>query len=67
MSADIHPLPAEADMPVAEPDTERSVYLDAYLEPFREWLDCDTITEILGNSSGSLWNVRLQSALADAG
>lgn len=50
MSADIHPLPSEAAA-----DQERSVYLDAYLEPFREWLDRDTVTEIMVNRPGEVW------------
>ncbi|MXO63886.1 P-type DNA transfer ATPase VirB11 [Qipengyuania oceanensis] len=48
MSADIHSLPS--DNPV-----ERSVYLDAYLAPFREWLERDTVTEILVNRPGEVW------------
>jgi len=50
MSADIHPLPHDS-----ESADDRSVYLDAYLEPFREWLDRDTITEILVNRPGEVW------------
>jgi type IV secretion system protein VirB11 len=50
MSADIHPLPA------GEPQSgERSVYLDAYLAPFRQWLDRDTVTEIIVNCPGEVW------------
>ena len=50
MSADIHPLPA------SEPQSgERSVYLDAYLAPFRQWLDRDTVTEIIVNRPGEVW------------
>ena len=48
MSADIHSL-----SPV--PRDERSVYLDAYLAPFRQWLDKDTVTEILVNRPGEVW------------
>lgn len=33
----------------------RSVYLDAYLAPFREWLDRETVTEIMVNRPGELW------------
>lgn len=33
----------------------RSVYLDAYLAPFREWLDRETVTEILVNRPGEVW------------
>ena len=32
-----------------------SVYLDAYLAPFRAWLDRDTVTEILVNRPGEIW------------
>ncbi len=62
MSADIHPL-AQAgtlngtpDGAVEAPITgERSVYLDAYLAPFRRWLDRDTVTEIMVNQPGEIW------------
>jgi type IV secretion system protein VirB11 len=33
----------------------RSVYLDAYLAPFRHWLERETVTEILVNRPGELW------------
>ena len=54
MSAEIHQLtdPPEADVPQVE---SGSVYLDAYLAPFREWLDRDTVTEILVNEPGEMW------------
>ena len=68
MSADIHPLaPGEGDTTgaTAPGDTanvaapaiggERSVYLDAYLAPFRQWLERDTITEIMVNRPGEVW------------
>lgn len=48
MAADIHSLKSEVE-------GERSVYLDAYLAPFREWLDRDTVTEILVNRPGEVW------------
>ena len=32
-----------------------SVYLDAYLAPFRQWLDRDTVTEIMVNAPGEVW------------
>jgi len=51
MSADIHPLPGGSAMT----DGERSVYLDAYLAPFRRWLDRDTVTEIMVNRPGEVW------------
>ena len=56
MSANIHPLPTEAPR-----EGERSVYLDAYLAPFRRWLDRDTVTEILVNQPGELWVEDAQS------
>lgn len=62
MSADIHPLPGSTDAgdaPQSASDApimgERSVYLDAYLAPFRRWLDRDTITEIMVNQPGEVW------------
>jgi type IV secretion system protein VirB11 len=32
-----------------------NVYLDTYLEPFRRWLERDTVTEILVNQPGEVW------------
>ena len=59
MSADIHPfLPddrPDEDAPKVDLDGERSVYLDAYLKPFAEWLERDTVTEILVNRPGEVW------------
>jgi len=60
MSADIHPLPSgSGNLPpeedVAPIDGERSVYLDAYLAPFKRWLDRDTVTEIMVNAPGEIW------------
>ena len=43
------------DAPRVDLPGERSVYLDAYLEPFREWLERDTVTEILVNGPGEVW------------
>ena len=45
------------DATIDEPpiEAERSVYLDAYLAPFRRWLDKDTVTEILVNRPGEVW------------
>jgi type IV secretion system protein VirB11 len=41
---------------LAEPRTaRRSVYLDAYLAPFRPWLERETVTEILVNRPGEVW------------
>ncbi|WP_298303317.1 P-type DNA transfer ATPase VirB11 [uncultured Erythrobacter sp.] len=34
---------------------ERSVYLEAYLAPFKRWLDRDTVTEIMVNQPGEVW------------
>lgn len=59
MSADIHPFVAdgvpEEQAPTVDLHGERSVYLDAYLAPFREWLERDTVTEILVNRPGEVW------------
>ncbi|MEZ5681739.1 MAG: P-type DNA transfer ATPase VirB11 [Erythrobacter sp.] len=59
MSADIHPFHPddrpEEDAPPVDLNGERSVYLDAYLAPFREWLERDTVTEILVNRPGEVW------------
>lgn len=50
MSADIHPLPQDGPQ-----EREHSVYLEAYLAPFRRWLDRDTVTEIMVNRPGEVW------------
>ncbi|MEE4200394.1 P-type DNA transfer ATPase VirB11 [Erythrobacter sp.] len=70
MSAQIHPLghgTAHAAAASTAADTgeseaaripisaERSVYLDAYLAPFKRWLDRDTVTEIMVNRPGEVW------------
>ena len=55
MSADVHPFAKQADPPEEPLQSDRSVYLDAYLKPFREWLDRDTVTEILVNRPGEVW------------
>ena len=52
MSADIHPLPQDESRPV---ERDGSVYLDAYLAPFKQWLDRDTVTEIIVNRPGEIW------------
>ena len=44
-------VPETADPPLLG----RSVYLDAYLAPFQEWLACETVTEILVNRPGEVW------------
>ncbi len=59
VSADIHPFLSDENADEAVPPVdlhgERSVYLDAYLAPFREWLERDTVTEILVNRPGEVW------------
>ncbi len=63
MSADIHPFTPDPptdgapdeNAPNVDLGGERSVYLDAYLAPFREWLERDTVTEILINRPGEVW------------
>lgn len=55
MSADIHRLAADEEGAPAPPAAERSVYLDAYLAPFRRWLERDTVTEIMVNRPGEVW------------
>ena len=62
MSAEIHRLSGDsAPVPPLTGEPEEafapsgSVYLDAYLTPFRQWLDRDTVTEILVNRPGELW------------
>jgi type IV secretion system protein VirB11 len=53
MSARVHPLPTPTEAPPAP--VSGSVYLDAYLAPFSEWLARDTVTEILVNRPGEVW------------
>ena len=62
MSASLHALSATdggtraiVGDEAALPPAERSVYLDAYLAPFREWLERDTVTEIIVNRPGEVW------------
>lgn len=55
MSADIHPLPNDGAKDGAGAGSGHSVYLEAYLQPFREWLEKDTVTEILVNRPGEVW------------
>jgi type IV secretion system protein VirB11 len=59
MSAEIHQLPPGADTPDGAEAPPRpasgSVYLDAYLAPFRQWLERDTVTEIIVNRPGEVW------------
>ena len=43
-------------MPVEDPPVRSgSVYLDAYLAPFRSFLEKETVTEILVNRPGEVW------------
>ena len=51
MSAEVRPIPAQAE-PLPQIG---SAYLDAYLQPFRTWLERDTVTDILVNAPGELW------------
>jgi type IV secretion system protein VirB11 len=47
--ADVVPLPGQPKR------GERSVYLEAYLAPFRHWLDKESVTEIVVNRPGEIW------------
>ena len=43
-------------LPTADPASPpHSAYLDAYLAPFRPWLERETVTELLVNRPGELW------------
>ena len=55
MTAEVHELKAPQPEDAAPQVQSGSVYLDAYLAPFREWLDRDTVTEILVNGPGEMW------------
>ena len=56
MSAEIHELKGNSPEADVSPQVQSgSVYLDAYLAPFREWLERDTVTEILVNGPGEMW------------
>jgi type IV secretion system protein VirB11 len=58
MPAQLQPVDTSAapeSAMAAQPPVARSVYLDAYLAPFREWLDRDSVTEIIVNRPGELW------------
>ena len=50
MNGEVVPL-VSAD----ESRAPRSVYLDAYLAPFQQWLKRESVTEILVNRPGELW------------
>lgn len=54
--SELLPLPLPDVLSHGEPlHLARSVYLDAYLAPFRPWLERETVTEILVNRPGELW------------
>ena len=61
--ADADPQTDGADVEHLTPEPARvpaetgghSVYLEAYLAPFRQWLDRDTVTEIIVNRPGEVW------------
>lgn len=55
MTAEIHQLPVADDAQALPQVPSGSVYLDAYLAPFRQWLDRDTVTEIMINRPGEIW------------
>jgi len=54
VSAEIHQLNSQGERPTPAP-ISGSVYLDAYLAPFRQWLERDTVSEILVNRPGEIW------------
>ena len=39
----------------ADAAAAKSVYLEAYLAPFKTWLDRESVTEILVNRPGEIW------------
>ena len=50
MNANIRPVePSERLAP------SHSVYLESYLAPFKQWLDQETVTEIMVNRPGEVW------------
>ncbi len=52
MTGEVLALPGAFAEPVT---TTRSVYLDAYLAPFRPWLERESVTEIRVNRPGEVW------------
>jgi len=52
VSGEVRAFPVEERAAQTGP---RSVYLDAYLAPFRPFLECETVTEILVNRPGQVW------------
>ncbi len=59
MAASVFNLAASSEDAIAEdkpvPAGAGSVYLDAYLAPFRQWLARDSVTEIMVNGPGEVW------------
>ena len=55
MTGTIYPLQPGQDTQDSAPAVPRSVYLEAYLEPLRPWLERESVTEILVNRPGELW------------
>jgi type IV secretion system protein VirB11 len=46
---------AEPQAEVRSLDGEGGVYLNAYLRPFRRWLEREDVSEIIVNASGEVW------------
>ncbi|GAA4014044.1 P-type DNA transfer ATPase VirB11 [Sphingomonas swuensis] len=40
---------------VPSPSADGGVYLNAYLRPFRKWLEQDDVSEVIVNTSGEVW------------
>ena len=55
MSAEIHSFSSGGDTASEPVSVPRSVYLDAYLAPLRDWLERESVTEILVNRPGEIW------------
>ena len=55
MTGSARGLPLAPTPDRSAPELPRSVYLDAYLEPFRGWLERETVTEIIVNRPGEIW------------
>ncbi|MFV0644045.1 MAG: P-type DNA transfer ATPase VirB11 [Sphingomonadaceae bacterium] len=55
MGGDIHPIDSSGHRTDGPDVTGGSVYLDSYLAPFRQWLECDSVTEIMVNRPGEVW------------
>lgn len=53
MTADVHLL--NRDGLNGRPSGPGNAYLDAYLAPFRQWLERESVTEILVNRPGEIW------------